>query len=71
MKKLKFPCFSSFLLKIVAIISMTFDHVGVVMNNFWPENSTLMAISNIFRIIGRLALPLFCFMIVEGVIHTK
>ena len=71
MKNLKIPCFSSFFLKIVAIISMTFDHVGVVMNNFWPENSTLMAISGIFRIIGRLALPLFCFMIVEGVIHTK
>ena len=55
----RFPLIlSSFWLKIIALVTMTFDHVGLV---FYIEP---------FRYIGRLALPLFCLMIVEGVIHT-
>lgn len=61
-------CFSSFILKIIALATMTIDHIGVVLEmnvgyNYW------LAIT--CRAIGRLALPLFCFMIVEGVLHTK
>ena len=57
----RFPLiFSSFWIKIIAILTMTVDHIGVMFNNFVP-----------CRYIGRLALPLFCFMITEGVIHTK
>lgn len=50
---------SSFWLKIIAILTMTVDHVGV-MFDITP-----------CRYIGRLALPLFCFMATEGVLHTK
>ena len=57
----RFPLIlSSFWIKIIALLTMTVDHVGVMFNNFLP-----------CRYIGRLALPLFCFMITEGVIHTK
>ena len=57
----RFPLiFSSFWIKIIAILTMTVDHIGVMFNNFVP-----------CRYIGRLALPLFCFMIAEGVMHTK
>ena len=57
----RFPLWlSSFWIKIVALLTMTVDHIGVMFNNFLP-----------CRYIGRLALPLFCFMITEGVIHTK
>ncbi|MBE6135658.1 MAG: hypothetical protein E7181_00080 [Erysipelotrichaceae bacterium] len=59
---------SSFILKIIAILSMTVDHLGVIINSFYPDLNTLYTVC---RYIGRLALPLFCFMIVEGVIHTK
>jgi hypothetical protein len=38
---------------------------------FFPENHIVREICPIFRGIGRLALPLFCFMVAEGVIHTK
>lgn len=59
---------SSFILKVIAILSMTVDHLGVIVKSFYPDLNTLYTVC---RYIGRLALPLFCFMIVEGVIHTK
>ena len=56
----RFPLIlNSFWLKIIALVTMTFDHVGLVFN------------IESFRYIGRLALPLFCLMIAEGVIHTR
>ena len=55
---------SGFWLKIIAILTMTIDHLG-----FFMGNDTPLAIT--FRFIGRLSLPLFCFLIAEGVIHTK
>ena len=56
----RFPLLlSGFWLKIIAIITMTADHIGLAFN-FLP-----------LRYIGRLALPLFCFLVVEGVLHTK
>ena len=67
-KERHFPqILSSFWLKVIALLTMTFDHVGYMMMNYGiaPE------VSSIFRIIGRFALPLFCFMIAEGAIHTK
>ena len=59
--------FSSFILKIIAIATMVIDHVGVFMNSY----SISQEIAYVFRVIGRLSLPLFCFLIVEGVINTK
>ena len=47
-------------LKIIAIISMVIDHIGLV---FFPELI-------IFRIIGRLAFPIFAFCIAEGYAKT-
>ena len=58
--KRKFPLIlSSFWLKVIALITMTIDHIGLTFG------------IDPFRYIGRLALPLFCFMIAEGVIHTR
>jgi hypothetical protein len=45
------------MLKWVAIVSMTIDHIGVVL---YPEFTVL-------RMIGRLALPLFSYLIVLGI----
>ena len=60
----KFPLIlSNFWLKVIALLTMTFDHIGYLL----PYGT----IATIFRFIGRLALPLFCFMIAEGAIHTK
>ena len=50
---------------------MTLDHVGLYLRMQYWDNESLMQVSEVFRCLGRLALPLFAFMIVEGVLHTK
>lgn len=68
MKNKKYP-FSSFVLKIIALATMTIDHIGaIVLHNIGLANTSLYLMT---RIIGRVAFPLFVFMVVEGVIHTK
>ncbi len=52
---------SSFALKIIAVISMLIDHIGAV---FFPQ-------ATILRLIGRLAFPIYCFLIAEGYAYTK
>ena len=62
----KFPLFlSNFWLKVIALLTMTIDHIGYLIVNYNSE------LSLVFRHIGPLALPLFCFMIAEGAMHTK
>jgi len=60
--------FSSFIIKLIAIFTMTIDHLGVIVQGFYPNLGVFVLVC---RYIGRLSLPLFCFMIAEGVIHTK
>lgn len=62
---------SSFIIKIAALLFMTFDHVGLFLAVTYSYSYNALQVSNVFRSIGRLALPLFIFMIVEGVMHTK
>lgn len=52
---------SNFDLKIIAIITMTIDHIGAIMY----QNI------DIFRIIGRVSFPIFAFLLVEGFKHTS
>ena len=49
------------MLKIIAMVSMVFDHTGDV---FFPEMQWM-------RIVGRLAMPIFSFCIAEGYVHTR
>lgn len=49
------------MLKWIAAISMVIDHVGVM---FFPS-------CEVFRVIGRLAFPIFSFMIAEGCRYTR
>ena len=50
---------------------MVCDHIGLALAAFFPYDMNAIQVSNVLRGFGRLALPLFIFMIVEGVIHTK
>jgi hypothetical protein len=52
-------------LKIIAMVTMLIDHVTAVLI---PENTLAYMIG---RSIGRLAFPIFCFLLVEGLLHTK
>lgn len=53
-------------LKVVAIVAMIIDHIGYYMGFLLEER-----IVYIFRSIGRIAMPIFAFMIVEGFFYTK
>lgn len=54
-------CLDSFQLKCIAIVSMALDHTGAVL---YPSQIWL-------RCLGRIAFPIFCFLIVEGFFHTR
>ncbi len=58
-------------LKIIACISMFFDHLGKILLLFYPEVEAINITSYVFSIIGRLSLPIFLFLIVEGYHNTK
>ena len=68
---LKTGFISSFIIKVAALLFMTIDHVGLLLQVMSEGDIVTLEIANVFRSVGRLALPLFIFMIVEGVIHTK
>ena len=61
MEQRKLSGFSGNQLKIIALIAMTIDHIGV----------QLLPGVSILRIIGRLAFPIFAYMIAEGCQFTR
>lgn len=48
-------------LKLAAMISMTLDHIGLVLLPGWT----------LLRILGRLAMPIYAYMIAEGCLRTR
>ncbi|MDO5100114.1 MAG: TraX family protein [Eubacteriales bacterium] len=82
--------FNSFQLKMIALASMTIDHIGAVLlagllpsQAFLHESQSLFDLTAIAvewrglyclmlacRLIGRLAFPLFCFLLVQGFRHS-
>jgi len=56
---------SSFALKLIAMVTMLIDHIGAVLIPMSDPSY------EIIRIIGRIAFPIYVFMLVEGFYHTK
>ena len=74
----KFQVLSGSTLKLIAIILMLIDHTGLmILYNYPATTTTLFSFGGvdyswyrIFRDIGRAAFPIFCFLLVEGFLHT-
>ena len=58
---------TSNVLKIIAIIAMTIDHIAWAV---FPSFST-HPVAIVMHILGRIAFPIFCFLMVQGYIYTK
>ena len=82
MKDHKLPVgISGSTLKIIAIVTMLIDHTGAtvlrailnqpnIMDNLFNRD-VWVSIYSASRSIGRLAFPIFCFLLVEGFVHTR
>ena len=69
----KIRCLSGASLKLIAIISMLIDHTNkaLIYPNLVSNTGFLTKVSNIFDIIGRIAFPIFCFLLIEGFFKTR
>jgi hypothetical protein len=65
--------FTSFHLKIIALVTMTIDHLGVIviLPLITSFSSPLYTLYVVLRIVRRLAFPLFAFMLVEAIFHSR
>lgn len=70
------PAFSGTALKRLALCSMLLDHLGAscleagVFSRPGPIPGPLLTLDVCLRWAGRLAFPLYCFLLVEGFLHT-
>lgn len=77
-----YKCLSGSTLKIIAIVLMLIDHIGAVVLYhgyiiphipFSPGTApyNVYTLYRVLRFIGRSALPIFCFLLIEGFLHTS
>lgn len=80
--KLNFRILSGSSLKIIAIILMLIDHIGAVIlyHGFLARQLLILPdttayniyiVYQILRFIGRASFPIFCFLLVQGFVHTS
>ncbi len=76
----KIKCINASTLKVIAVISMFIDHVaaGLLLlmyraeiYPFGMEKEMTASIYDGMRNMGRLAFPIYCYLLVEGLLHTK
>ena len=82
---LKKGCLSGSTLKIIAIIAMAIDHFAasiILYGILMQQNPTFLGhpvsmtipwwnIYQVMRFIGRIGFPIFCFLLIEGFLHTS
>ena len=66
-------CFSAEQIKNIALVSMVIDHaaVGLIEQSELASGVAWSLCGTAMRLVGRVAFPLFAFMIAEGAAHTR
>ena len=72
----KYKVLSGSVLKTIALVSMIIDHVAFVFSYKFTKPLFTVGIKSysaytIMRWIGRIAFPIYCFLLVEGFLHTR
>lgn len=86
MEQKKYACLSGSTLKIIAMVTMLIDHIGaaILENGYYlsyintegtvvttEQIVRILDIDKVLRFIGRASFPIFCFLLVEGFLHTS
>ena len=58
-------------LKYIAFISMLIDHTNKTLLYPYLDGGIISAVSDVFDVLGRIAFPIFIYMLVEGYFHTR
>ena len=67
----KYKIVSGSTLKLIAVITMLIDHTGSVLVRCLAErDAKYIALYNLLRTIGRVAFPIYAFLLTEGFAHT-
>ena len=77
-KQRNWKCVSGSMLKLIAMVAMLIDHVtlfyladhAAVLNPLFTVGTTQISVFYLLRSVGRIAFPLYCFLLTEGFIHT-
>ena len=73
---------SGFALKLIACLTMVIDHAAIVLVRPYADMNVgnmpferfeflYFTLYDLMRAVGRIAFPIFCFLLVEGFLHTK
>lgn len=72
MKNYKSKNISRMALKMIALISMIIDHIGhAILMPYVSTNASILVWYCVLRSIGRIAFPLYAFMLAEGMYYTQ
>lgn len=76
--KTRLQCLNGSTLKMIAMVTMFIDHMAAVvilyMTTVYRSSEMFAGVNTMYlvmRQIGRTAFPIFCFLLVEGFVHTK
>ena len=67
-KEGRYQILSSFWLRLIGMVTMTLDHIGLLF--LYDPDPGIAQMAYIFRIIGRIAMPIFAFLMAEGMRYT-
>ncbi len=60
---------SAAVLKWIAVVTMIIDHFAVAV--YWQLENNIYEVYRLQRYIGRIAFPIYCFLLVEGFFYTR